>query len=109
MSITKSYNKHRNIYYAYETSYEWSEEAQKKVQVRRCIGHFDPVTNEVVPNGKRGPKPSVSYMQADPASEEPHGTLEQGLYNVNTTLVSIADSLKTLTEIFSSNHTDPSV
>lgn len=30
MSITKSYNKQLDTYYAYETTYEWSDEKQKK-------------------------------------------------------------------------------
>ena len=54
MSITKSYNKQTGIYYAYETTYEWSDEKQKKVQRKRCIGQFDPDTGEVIPNGKVG-------------------------------------------------------
>ena len=58
MSITKSYNKQTGIYYAYETTYEWSDEKQKKVQRKRCIGQFDPATGEVIPNGKVG-RPSI--------------------------------------------------
>ena len=109
MSITKSYNKQRDIHYAYETSYEWSDKAQKKVQVRRCIGHFDPETKQIVPNGKRGPKPSTEGTRSHLAEmEQSNSTLEQGLSTVNATLVSIADSLKTLTEILSSKHNDPS-
>ena len=38
MSITKSYNKYNNTYYAYETSYEWDESKKKKVQKRRASG-----------------------------------------------------------------------
>ncbi len=52
MSITKSYNKQTDTYYAYETTYEWSDEKQKKVQRKRCIGKFDPDTGKVIPNGK---------------------------------------------------------
>ncbi len=44
MSITKSYNKHTNTYYAYETTYEWDDARQKKVQRKHCIGQFDPDT-----------------------------------------------------------------
>ena len=54
MSITHSYNKYTDTYYAYDTTYEWSEELQKKVQHKRCIGKYDPETGEIVPNGKRG-------------------------------------------------------
>jgi hypothetical protein len=82
MSITKSYNKQTGIYYAYETTYEWSDEKQKKVQRKRCIGHFDPQTGEVVPNGKVG-RPSrsenlkthtdstISVSKSDEASIDP--------------------------------------
>ena len=63
MSITKSYNKHTNTYYAYETSYEWDETKQRKIQKKRCIGQFDPETGEVIPNGKVG-RPSVTDISA---------------------------------------------
>ncbi len=54
MSITKSYNKHTNTYYAYETTYEWDDARQKKVQRKRCIGQLYPDTGETIPNGKVG-------------------------------------------------------
>lgn len=63
MSITKSYNKQTGIYYAYETTYKWSDEKQKKVQHKRCIGQFNPETGEVVPNGKIG-RPSLANQKA---------------------------------------------
>lgn len=77
MSITRSYNKHTGTYYAYETTYVWDESQQKKVQKKRCIGQYDPETNEIIPNGKRGrPRKedapvkaainSVSATDADP-------------------------------------------
>ena len=69
MSITKSYNKHTGIYYAYETTYEWSDEKQKKVQHKRCIGQFDPETGEVIPNGKVG-RPSKNILQATRCKED---------------------------------------
>ena len=54
MSITRSYNKHTDTYYAYDTTYEWDELAQKKVQRKKCIGKYDPETGEIIPTGKRG-------------------------------------------------------
>ncbi len=54
MSITRSYNKHTGISYAYETSYIWDDERKKKVQKKKCIGQFDEKTGEVVPNQNRG-------------------------------------------------------
>ena len=67
MSITKSYNKYNNTYYAYETSYEWDESKKKKVQKRRCIGQFDPVTGEVIPNGRAGRPVKPFEHMPDPA------------------------------------------
>ena len=74
MSISKSYNKKTGVHYAYETTYEWSEELQKKVQRRHCIGQFDPDTGEVIPNKKVGrpgvkaqPKP-INQGMADASS-----------------------------------------
>ncbi len=74
MSITKSYNKHTNTYYAYETTYEWDDARQKKVQRKRCIGQFDPDTGEIIPNGKvgrssRGAQPPNDKHQAASAKK----------------------------------------
>lgn len=66
MSITKSYNKQTDTYYAYETTYEWSDEKQKRVQRKRCIGKFDPDTGMVTPNGKVG-RPSHPKQSGVPA------------------------------------------
>ena len=74
MSITKSSNKHTNTYYAYETTYEWSEEKHKKVQRKRCIGQFDPDTGEVIPNGSVG-RPGVSKRVPSPAKGAASGEI----------------------------------
>lgn len=67
MSITRSYNKYTDTYYAYDTTYEWDEKAQKKVQRKRCIGKYDPETGEVIPTGKRGrpAKPGIKKEHTD--------------------------------------------
>lgn len=70
MTVTGSFNKRTGTRYAYETTYEWDEARQRKVQRRRCIGHFDPETGEVVPNGRRG-RPRAADRAAAPASPEP--------------------------------------
>ena len=57
--------------YAYETSYVWDEKTQKKIQKKQCIGKFDPITNKVVPNGKRGrPLGSTSATRKQKVSED---------------------------------------
>ena len=69
MSITKSYNKQTDTYYAYETTNEWSDEKQKNVQRKRCIGKFDPDTGKVIPNGKVG-RPSLSRLPRTSAKSD---------------------------------------
>ena len=75
MSITKSYNKHTNTYYAYETTYEWDDVRQKKVQRKHCIGQFDPDTGEIIPNGKVGRPGRVTKTERSQAA--PAGKAEQ--------------------------------
>lgn len=72
MSITRSFNKHTNTYYAYDTIYEWSEELQKNVQRKKCIGQYDSEGN-VVPNGKRGRpvKRAIIQKSAHDAADTP--------------------------------------
>lgn len=65
MSITKSYNKYTDTYYAYDTDYVWDEKLQKKVQKRVCIGKYDPATGEVIPTAKRG-RPPKKEVTAQP-------------------------------------------
>ncbi|MBO4335600.1 MAG: hypothetical protein J5846_07195 [Desulfovibrio sp.] len=66
MSITKSYNKRTKTTYAYETSYVWSDELQRKVQKRKCIGKVDPQTEAIVPCGHRGRPQTSRRNDAEP-------------------------------------------
>ncbi|SFK47615.1 hypothetical protein SAMN04487865_10851, partial [Succinivibrio dextrinosolvens] len=54
MTITKSYNKHTNTWYVYDTTYVFDETKNKKVQKRKCIGKYDPVTDSIIETGSRG-------------------------------------------------------
>ena len=79
MSISKSYNKKTGVHYAYETTYEWSEELQKKVQRRHCIGQFDPETGEIIPNKKVG-RPGID-AQSKPIEQVTKATVPATLTN----------------------------
>ena len=76
MSITRSYNKHTDTYYAYDTTYVWDEAAQKKIQKKRCIGKFDPETNEIIQNGKRG-RPLKAKNTTDAGTYELQGPITE--------------------------------
>jgi len=70
-SIVFYKNKKSGITYAYESTPYWDKEKQQGRSKRRCIGHVDSTTGEIVPNRpkendnsketgvrKRGPKPT---------------------------------------------------
>ena len=107
MSITKSYNKHTNTFYVYETTYEWSEEKQKKVQRKRCIGQFNPETGEIIPNGKVG-RPSIYKLSGssvkvvtskkDEPSSEPYNLQEftKRLNGIEETLQELSSKIHEL-------------
>lgn len=89
MAITRSYNRSTNTHYAYETTYEWDESKQRKVQRKRCIGHFDPITGDLVPNGKIG-RPNVE-------TDETEG-LKKGMSSLMTSIKRIDSLLKQLSD-----------
>ena len=102
MSISKSYNKKTGIHYAYETTYEWSDELQKKVQHRHCIGQFDPDTGEVIPNKKVGrpgvkaqPKP-IKQAMADSIPITNKKQLASRLKKVESRLSALSDEITVL-------------
>lgn len=99
MSVSKAYNHKSGIYYAYETSYEWSDEKQKKIAVRKCIGHFDPVTGDIVPNGKRGRKSIYSRnesLEANPINK----TINTDHSASNSDFEYLADMFQKITNIY---------
>lgn len=67
MTITKSYNKHTNTWYAYDTTYVFDETKNKKVQKRKCIGKYDPVTDSIIETGRRGRPQKV--IESKPVSD----------------------------------------
>ena len=99
MSITKSYNHQTNTTYAYETTYEWSDEKQRKIQKKKCIGQFDPVTGAIIPNGRRGrPSGSANVVRTE-ASIATLATKEDShdLVELDNRLGMIETTLATLT------------
>ncbi len=104
MSISKSYNKKTGVHYAYETTHEWSEELQKKVQRRHCIGQFDPDTGEIIPNKKVGrpsitaqPKPTKQAVSASASVELANKKdLSKRLKKVESRLSAISEEITVL-------------
>lgn len=96
MAITRSFNKHTGKYYAYETSYEWDESKQKKVQRKKCIGQFDPITGEVIPNGRRG-RPKKTFEEVtDSPSLQPVEQVSVELETLNRKIETLRNTYNTL-------------
>lgn len=69
MTITRSYNKHTNTWYVYDTTYVFDETKNKKIQKRKCIGKYDPVTDSIIESKRRGRPQKVLGAQPIPVSK----------------------------------------
>ena len=68
------YLKHKNgTTCVYENESYWDKTEKKPKSKRKCIGHLDPETKEILPNGKRGGSRKTVEKTAEPAAkkEEP--------------------------------------
>lgn len=100
MSITRSYNKHNNTYYVYDTQYVWSEEKQKKVPKRTCIGKWDPESNQVIPTGSEGRlRKKVVSVQEIPA--DLRNSNEENVPDISELFSKIALNLKNINQLLS--------
>ena len=98
MSITKSYNKHTDTYYAYDTTYVWDDDLQKKVQKRVCVGKYDPVTGEIIPNAGRGrPSKQPPTRANPPAVESRQNRISGELSEIVSEMQTIRSSMGELT------------
>ena len=100
MSITKSYNKQNDTYYAYETEYVYDEAKQRKVQKRRCIGKYDPVTKEIIPTAKRG-RPVKKWPDSSRHGKTPEHVTDneiiQGMSKLSLRLEAMESMISSLT------------
>ena len=71
---------------------EWSEEKQKKVQKKRCIGQFVPGTDEIIPNGARSKKGQGGVFRKDGHAK--------GLHDNDANIAQYHDGLRTKLEVF---------
>lgn len=70
MAIVKQYHKDTGITYVYESVSYWDEEKKQSRSKRRLIGKLNPETGEIIPTGKRGPKPKEGQEEAPDRYEE---------------------------------------
>lgn len=95
MTITKSYNKHTNTWYAYDTTYVFDETKQKKVQKRKCIGKYDPETDSIIETGRRG-RPQKIIEDKKPKSSN---SVVSSFIDVDAALKKIATIEKVIAEL----------
>ena len=101
MSITRSYNRKLNRTYVYETTYEWSEERQRRIQKRKCIGQVDPDTGETIPNGKVGRRPLTAEEKRQSGPNKP-GLSQKEEISIRQELKRLKAGLKANTEFMKS-------
>ncbi|MBP5593989.1 MAG: hypothetical protein J6Y02_01310 [Pseudobutyrivibrio sp.] len=81
MSIVTGYNNKVDKTYAYEMTYEWNDELKRHVQKKKCIGHIDPKTGDIVPNNKTPGRPakenSKCYQYRLRCSEKEYKLIKQ--------------------------------
>ena len=68
--FVRSYNKKTGVTYVYEATSYWDKEAKMPRAHRRLIGKINPETGEVVPTGKRGPKPKKQALPDTEVKED---------------------------------------
>ena len=56
MAIIKQYHKDTDVTYVFESKSYWVPELKQSRSKRKLLGKLDPVTGDIVPCGKRGPK-----------------------------------------------------
>ena len=100
MSITRSYNKHNNTYYVYDTQYVWNEEKQKKVPKRTCIGKWDPETDQVIPTGSEG-RLRKKVINVEEISAKLSGSKEENVSDISEVVNKIALNLKSISQLLS--------
>ena len=81
MAIIDVYNKQRNVTYVYDSESYWDKDLRQPRSHRKLIGKRDPVTNEIIPTGKRGRKKSAysDEKAAAPSDTESREQLEDAL------------------------------
>ena len=75
-SIVKHKSKNGTIY-VYENESYWDSEKKQPRSHRHLIGKIDPVTGEVVPTGKRGPKKQTVQKDETASSDTSSSDIEE--------------------------------
>ena len=64
-NIVYYHNKKNGVTYAYESIPYWDKEKKQGRSKRKCIGHVDPMTGEIVPNQKRSRNSALDNNQKE--------------------------------------------
>ncbi len=94
MSITKSYNKHTDTYYAYDTTYVLDEKTGKRVQKKVCIGQFDPETGEIIPNARRGRPSQKKTVTSRPDVEKDNSVRKAAFHRELSSVIEEIDAIE---------------
>ena len=107
MAIIRQYHKDTDTTYVYESESYWVPELGQSRSRRKLLGKIDPVTGEIVPCGKRGPKkktPESSEEQV-PVSEyiRLQGQYEQSQSEATQLRLSLTEMEKEVSDLRKQN------
>lgn len=75
MAIIQQYHKDTDTTYVYESESYWVPELGQSRSRRKLLGKLDPVTGEIVPCGKRGPKKKQAEVGEEQVSASEYSKL----------------------------------
>ena len=105
MAIIQQYHKDTDTTYVYESESYWVPELGQSRSRRKLLGKLDPVTGEIVPCGKRGPK--KQKPETSPADRQAYQKLqvqyEQSRQEVTRLRMNLSEKEKELAEMGKQN------
>lgn len=96
MRIEYCRNKKNNVVYVYEAESYYDPAKKRCAARRRLIGKLDPVTNEVVPTGKRGRPRNDQRAQTDGMAEKSRNESSPAITEGDTELIKLRNEMNCL-------------
>jgi len=107
MAIIQQYHKDTDTTYVYESESYWVPELGQSRSKRKLLGKLDPVTGEIVPCGKRGPKKRIAESGEDQVSASEYtklrGQYEQSQTEATKLRLSLTEMEKELNDLRKQN------
>lgn len=98
MSIVKQTNKKTGITYVYESHSYWDPEKKQARSKRKLIGKLDPVTGDIIPTGKKGPKKKSEETKDSKQEDVELAKLKKEVMDQKRQIADLQKEVESLTE-----------